>query len=451
MERALIRAGYSLAEAETLPPGPGDSGSPDLTILSIGAARPDWDGLLMPITQEAWRSVPTIVLLPPGEAAAAARALSLGARDAMVAPIHLPELAARVMARLRGTRDGFRAAASSNGQAQLFAVFKDIALAARPEEVIQILVRGLAESLGVGHCACLLPLDAGRARVVAVAERPEVRVAEIQLADYPEVQHAAAVGRTAYIPSVADHPLFEPVVGVTGGTLAGFAPSSAVAVPIGFQGRNVGFVVLRTRLTDPVLSVDDVAFVETLVLATTRLLEHEERRATLYRRQASAGVIDPLTGCGGLDALDRRLREEMQRSERYARRFTVAIVAVRGLRGLSERSGVEAGDRVLTELGGLFLRELRAPDFVARYGGHEFALILPETDEAGGHDTFRRLREAMARHTFPGVTSATLDAAAGFATYPADGMIVPDDILAAAEASLARAAVESDRGAVGAA
>ncbi len=439
LERALIRAGFSLAEAEQLPPAPGDSGSPDLTILSIAEAQGDWDTLLMPITHEAWRSVPTIVLLPQGQAAAAARALSLGARDAMVAPIHLPELSARVVARLRGTRDGFRATSSSNSQAQLFAVFKNIALAARPEEMIQILVRGVAESLGVGHCACLLPLDPERGRAVAVAEQPDVRATEVPLSEYPEVRHAAAVGRTAYIPSVTDHPLFERLVGSGRDSLAGFLPSSAVAVPMGFQGRNVGFLVLRTRITDAVLSVDDVAFTETLVAATTRLLEHEERRATLYRRQASAGVIDPLTGCGGLDALERRLREEMQRSERYARRFTVAIVDVKGLRFLNQRSGVEAGDRVLTELGGLFQRELRSPDFVARYGGDVFALILPETDERGGRETLTRLRRAIARHTFPDLGTAPLEVEAGFASYPMEGAFQPNDLLAAAEASLTAA------------
>lgn len=434
LERSLIRAGFALSEAVNLPAMPGDAGSPDLAILCVAGGDAAIDDQLLPITSEAWRNVPTIVLLPEGQADLAGRALAAGAIDAMVAPIHLPELVARVVARLRGVRDGFRAAASNNGQAQLFAVFHEVALAARPEEMLQILVRNIARSLGVAHCACIFTVDNRRGRMVAVAERTEVRNLEVDLAEYPEVRHAAATERTAFIPDGALHPLLAGVSLLPG--LAPFQPSSAVAVPITFQGKGLGFLVLRTALPAPSLTTDDLVFVETLVAATSRLLEHEDRRATLYRRQASAGVIDPLTGCGGLDALDRRVREEIQRSNRYGRRFTLLLLDIDGLRFVNQRSGVGAGDQVLSELGALLQRELRAPDFVARYGGDEFAIIMPETDSIAAGEGLARFRQAIAGHQFGEGLTGALSVSAGWVTYPNPGVLAPEDLFAKAEAAI---------------
>src|SRR2546426_330680 len=157
-----------------------------------------------------------------------------------------------------------------------------------------------------------------------------------------------------------------------------------------------------------------------------RSLENEERRSAMYRRQISAGTTDELTGCASLDALDRRLRDEFERARRYSLHFSLVVIDIDHLQEINDRLGHTAGDRVLGEIGAIVQRELRAPDFVARYGGDEFACVLPETDGPGGRHFIERLRQVFARHTFGDLGPANAPTiTAGRRRYPPPQTLAP--------------------------
>src|SRR4029077_16622914 len=128
---------------------------------------------------------------------------------------------------------------------------------------------------------------------------------------------------------------------------------AAVALPVFVQGRAAGVFFLRTVQGDPRLSTQDVAFANTIAQAAARVLENEERRAAIYRRQISAGVTDVLTGRASLDALDRRLRDEFERARRYSLRFALLVIDVDRLRDINERLGQQTGARGASEMGAL--------------------------------------------------------------------------------------------------
>src|SRR5207245_4794141 len=123
----------------------------------------------------------------------------------------------------------------------------------------------------------------------------------------------------------------------------------------------------RTVQGGPQLRSQDVGFASTIAQAAARVLENEERRAAIYRRQISAGVTDVLTGCASLDALDRRVRDEFERARRYSLRFALVVIDVDRLREVNERLGQPAADRGLADLGAMLQLELRAADSGAAY------------------------------------------------------------------------------------
>ena len=108
--------------------------------------------------------------------------------------------------------------------------------------------------------------------------------------------------------------------------------------------------------------------------------------------------------------------------------------------------GQQAGDRVLADIGAMMQREIRAPDFVARYGGDEFALILPETDGEGGRRFVDRLRQVLNRHTFPDLGPGHVPAvSAGVVAFPHSEALRPEDLFTLAEAALDKGKKEPDR------
>ena len=445
LERALVRGGFQVTEADLLPHGPLDGPLPECVLVTAAGGDGNLSLLLEGLDPATWRRVPVVALLSGAEPGAVSAALRLGCADAVAAPVDLAELCARIEARVRGRGDAESLRDASRIHDVMFDIMEDLSAALRPDEVVQTLVRRVGETLAVAHCSFVrVADDAGPGRVVASHESPTLRDLQVDLARYPEIGEALRTGEPVFVPDVQRHPLFE-------GQRAAWAERrmvvdvrSVLAVPVTLHGRKAGVFLLRTRRAEQPLDADQVEFALRLTHAAARLLESEERRASIYRRQGAASV-DPLTGCGSLDALDRRLKDEFERSRRYALSFSLVLLDIDELRRVNETHGPEAGDRVLVELGALLQRELRAPDFVCRYGGDEFALVLPETDLDGARRSVTRVRAQVLQHDFPDLPPEERPRlSAGIVTFPHPSAAQPEDLLALVEAALLRGKAQTE-------
>jgi diguanylate cyclase (GGDEF)-like protein len=170
-----------------------------------------------------------------------------------------------------------------------------------------------------------------------------------------------------------------------------------------------------------------------VVLAAV-VAEHKQAE----RQLRELATTDPLTGLVNYRRLLEVLRAEIARSNRNGRSFAVVFVDMNGLKKINDKLGHLAGSRALCRLAEALRRSCRATDTAARYGGDEFAVVLPETTEAGGRAVLERIDERLAADP----DKPALSVSGGVAVFPRDGE-TPTLLLRAADKLLYRAKAEA--------
>jgi diguanylate cyclase (GGDEF)-like protein/PAS domain S-box-containing protein len=133
-------------------------------------------------------------------------------------------------------------------------------------------------------------------------------------------------------------------------------------------------------------------------------------------------ITDPLTGLYNRRYFDEKLSSEFKRANRYRRSFSTIIIDIDGFKQANDLYGHSFGDEMLVKATELFKRVLRDGDTIYRYGGDEFAMILPETPKEGCLEVAERLREAFARNYAEKKQRIKLSLSIGIASYPEDGI-----------------------------
>lgn len=165
-------------------------------------------------------------------------------------------------------------------------------------------------------------------------------------------------------------------------------------------------------------------------------------RSRLLSQNASLreeALSDDLTSSFNRRFLELYLEEEIERSRRYNHPFSILFFDLDRLKDVNDAHGHMTGSEVLREVSTLVQGRLRKIDKLFRFGGDEFVVSLPETDEEGAYRAANRLRRAVRSHRFLAKDglNLSLTASFGIATFPRDGG-TKEELIRRADAAMYR-------------
>ncbi|MGH9481773.1 MAG: diguanylate cyclase [Terriglobales bacterium] len=171
------------------------------------------------------------------------------------------------------------------------------------------------------------------------------------------------------------------------------------------------------------------------------LAENQMSRIHAFQQLTRMAFTDFLTGLRARGYFEQALEQEVHRALRLSSSCGLLLADLDGFKKVNDRYGHRAGDEVLRQFARILSRDMRDVDTVARFGGDEFALILPDTHEDGVRLVARRIQERVRAHRFrlpDSQPELQLSASLGIALCPGDERR-PDQLLRAADLALYQA------------
>jgi len=201
-----------------------------------------------------------------------------------------------------------------------------------------------------------------------------------------------------------------------------------IAFPLRIDSSDFGSLVLTADSFD----ASQVETIASLAAQVVVALDNA-RLHSMVQRQA---MVDSLTGLANRRSLEDSLRSELARAARFGNDTTVVLADLDNFKLVNDRYGHPAGDEVLKAFARTLRRTVRESDVAARWGGEEFALVLAETDAAGGAHLAERARTEIAAHvvTTGDGDEITVTASFGVASFPECQEL--GELLAAADSAL---------------
>ncbi len=269
------------------------------------------------------------------------------------------------------------------------------------DEVLQTAANGVGRALDVQCCAVQIQGDLVENQIIRSYLRSDVprgTAGDDVLADLDDVgRKVARIGEQSVVD--ADHP----------------KPDSLVAqavVPLIYQKGFVGFLLVRTDDPGRVWAESELMFLHTVADQLTVGV----KQAHLLAQLKQQALTDELTGCYNRRAFELQLERDLHLATRMRQPVSLIMIDLDNFKQINDRAGHDAGDSALRIIADGLREELRAVDTAVRFGGDEFAIILPQANAEGALVVAERLRSRVEKIEVPGYGRMT--ASLGVATFP---------------------------------
>jgi diguanylate cyclase (GGDEF)-like protein len=210
-----------------------------------------------------------------------------------------------------------------------------------------------------------------------------------------------------------------------------FVPSSIAFIPLKYQDQDIGIAILLAKNTfsRPFNLLESRNFIK----QATPFLHN----SCLIRRLETLAAIDELTGTLNRRFGMKQLQEEFCRAQRLTIPFSVCMLDLDNFKSINDTYGHQAGDQVLRNVSLQIQEELRSADFIVRYGGEEFLIVLPGASAANALVIIDRMRCRIETCEFKyGAYHIRYTFSGGICSYPSKGITGLDHLIKLADEAL---------------
>ncbi|MBI4402035.1 MAG: diguanylate cyclase [Nitrospirae bacterium] len=199
-----------------------------------------------------------------------------------------------------------------------------------------------------------------------------------------------------------------------------YRTKSFISLPLKLDQRTIGVLNISDKITGEVFSQEDLDRLSSIAHYASVVIE----RSTLYKKSEELkqiSTLDPLTGLVNRRQFEERLLEEVQRAKRHGLPLSLVMVDLDNFKRINDEFGHQAGDEALRTTARVIRQTARAIDVACRYGGEEFAIILPQTDKAGAAVIADRICAEFRKLDLPvkqAEARITITGSLGVACYP---------------------------------
>ena len=273
------------------------------------------------------------------------------------------------------------------------------------ETLLEKILNELMDTFGYLNIAILL-IDNRIGKLVFKASKgypEEIRKLKLRVGKDGITGYVAGIGETCYIPDVKKDKHY--IKGIT-------SARSEVAIPLKIEEKTIGVLDVESKKYDG-FDEWEIKILSTIAAQIASAID----KSRLYEKTKILSLTDPLTELPNRRHFDIIINSELKRSERYNRPMSLLLVDFDNFKNYNDNNGHIAGDKALAKYAKIMKSSIRDIDFICRYGGDEFVVVLPETDEIFAKVVADRIRKNVSKKS----EKFTITLSIGVASYPLDG------------------------------
>ena len=390
--------------------------APDLIIMDVEMPRKNGiEACRILKADPQTRKIPIILFTARTKKQDLVIGLKAGADDYITKPVCLPEIIARVDAHLRAK--DFYSDLEDKDLRFLLEITESISAIRNPMAILRLIVEQMSGIMDIARCSVISINDKGEVIVKASNDLDCQEELILDLRKYPEIQKSIESKQTVVINDIKNDPLMFSVREQT--EKLGY--NSIIVIPIIKKESVIGTFFLRTAspnkdgITERIYKLCQlIANISANALENATLFESVQAAQDYFEEMS---VRDGLTGLYNHRHFFDRLEEEFSRASRYAVPLSLVFFDLDDFKRINDLYGHTQGDQVLKKIGQLVRSIARESDIPARYGGDEFAIILPNTKEDGAFDLASRIHTAILDCEFENFPGEQITVSSGISTF----------------------------------